>query len=384
MSKSATSWPTWVPSSWLLIAIGTTGLWSRLNFGDRSVLVFTALLVVAIPLSIVAKLVALIPASYAMWSGVALGFIVFLLVALAFNATMVRTRSQRFMCYVPESDQRRAYRILAEFVVSALICAAAIFLVAWFLRGGFQTSVFVTAVSVVLLGQLIVHLGQFLQFGTPTARAGERGAMRTPRRSRFASWFVQIGEAGRLPNTSSRFLLKAITNPLIWLFVVLILMSVSGTALLERSVLLALSTLSSILMIFQLALIEPRVGNGAAIGASSKTLPIGRAVQDLVALAIPHSLILCCAFVLIALDAKPGHVAIACGQFGATIWILWLALVSGALPTAKPAKFWAIGLALIATQVFPAVIPVILLGVTIALTYDLRRLSKEGPASWPH
>jgi hypothetical protein len=126
-------------------------------------------------------------------------------------------------------------------------------------------------------------------------------------------------------------------------------------------------------------------GQWPAIGAHSQNLPIRRAVKDLIALSLPHTFVVLVALPLIWIEKSALYLAIAGGQLIVTIWITWLFLVVGALPAHKPAKsfFWFVGGALISSQLFPALIIVWLVVITVMLTRDLRHLSLEGPALWP-
>jgi hypothetical protein len=138
-------------------------------------------------------------------------------------------------------------------------------------------------------------------------------------------------------------------------------------------------------MIVQLTLAEPRVGNGPTIGASAKNMPVHRALSDLWALVIPHLACFALAVALVIIKADGFAFAIALCQLVITLWIIWMALIIRALPPVLFAEStrWLIPGAVIASQIMPPVIVLLMIVATIISTRDLMRLSLQGPAQWP-
>jgi hypothetical protein len=384
MIEQAATKQNWLPSSWLYVGFGVKRLWSRLNAGDRLVALFALLLIVALPIGFIVRLARMVAVQNPNLGGITVGSCVFAVVSLALTGSMARVRSKAWFRFLPETLRRQRERITLEFLVSCFATICLLIIIASLLPAAARWSTCFQAVSLALKGHTVVHVVQFLLRHSPTLNTGASAVGAMSRRSKTAS-LLASSMASILPRSSSLFWRKANDNPLVWGGLMLTLLASGGTAISLGSPLLGLSSLSSLLLIFQLSLLEPRVGNGPAIGAHSQNLPIRRAVKDLIALSLPHTFVVLVALPLIWIEKSALYLAIAGGQLIVTIWITWLFLVVGALPAHKPAKsfFWFVGGALISSQLFPALIIVWLVVITVMLTRDLRHLSLEGPALWP-
>jgi hypothetical protein len=181
--------------------------------------------------------------------------------------------------------------------------------------------------------QALWHAMQLICGDLSRWRIGQSQVAGIPSRSRLSAALIG-GEGKRhLPTTSSRFLLKALANPLVWLVLILMTLVLGGAIVSTQYPLLwILSGLSTLLLIVQFSLMEPRVGNGVVLGAHSVNMPIHRGVSDLFALSLPHLGLLAIAFVALILAQNWMGLAVAMVQAIATVWALWLGLVIKALP----------------------------------------------------
>jgi hypothetical protein len=373
-----------LPASWLYALFAIKRLWARLNIGDRAVLSLTVLFVAALPVMFGVQLggaVALIPSHF---GGMATGFFTWVVVSFLVTATMTSVRGHRYFAFLPETSHRKGWRIALEFAASCLLSLVFLSAMIAFLPKLHSALPFAAALGTVLIGHGMVHAIQLSLRTLPLHSNSAQTLSGMTQRNRAAP-FLASRTMTKLPNSSSRFMLKANSNPLLWAFLVLAALSSGGAAIVWKSPLLGLSTLSTLLLVLQCALMEPLVGNGPAIGAHSGTLPIKRARQDLWALAFPHLVCLIVALALIVFGRELAFAAIAAWQFLLTLWLLWLFLVMGALPSEDVWRTspWAFALATIGYNIFPPIIPVLLAIGTIMLTRDLMRLSLKGPASWP-
>jgi hypothetical protein len=376
--------PIWLPSPWLYVRLGIKQFWSNLNVGDRLTALFALVLVAALPVSFIVRLGQMVASQSPQWAGLTIGASVFLLVCIGLTGSMVKVRSHPWFRYLPETKRRKIGRIIAEFLASCLVSLGILAIIIWFLPTSRRALLLGQALSIAVAGHMVVHLIQFCLRALPVITVNAAALTGMTDRNKIAPFLANTALA-QLQGSSSLFMQKANSNPLIWVFVLLTIAALGGTAISLASPLLGLSSLSTLLLVFQLALMEPRVGNGRAIGAHSKKLPIKRARHDLLALSIPHLICLAAALPLVIYDTSAINAAIAGAQLLLTLWIIWIFLVVGALPAHKPAKsfFWFVGGALISSQLFPPLIVVWLIVITAMLTRDLMRLSLEGPASWP-
>lgn len=373
-----------LPASWLYVEFTLTRLFARLNTGDRVVLGVTASFVAAIPVLFGVQLGRVVTQLPSHFSGLAIGLFACFVVSFLVTATMISVRGHRYFAFLPEARAQKITRIALEFVASCLISFVVIAVVIAFLPKLHTAMAVASALVCALFGHGIVHGIQLCLPTAPLQTTSIQTLSGMTRRNGVASILARPN-IKRLPSSSSRFMRKANDNPLLWVFVILTMLASGGAAMAWKSLLLGLSTLSTLIFMLQCALVEPRVGNGPAIGAHSATLPIKRARQDLIALAFPHFGCLIIAPALIVMGQNATHAAIAMSQFLITLWILWLWLVMGALPTEDAWRTYPLGtvLAIISYQIFPPVLPVLFFIGTLILTRDLVRLSLKGPASWP-
>lgn len=374
----------WLPASWLHVGLGMGRVWANLGSGDRLFIVilafFSTALLVRLAVSIGAYLAQAAPAALA----ISLGGFAFAIVALALSFPLASVRRGQLFQFIGETSARKRQRIGFEFVGTGLISAILVLAMWPFLSKAVAIPAFIHAMLWSTLGHGLVHVIQFLRTDLSPSRMNPTGLTGLAQRSCFAP-LIGGSVLSKLHPTSSRFLLKANTNPLIWLLVVLTILASGGAAISLKSPLLLLSTISTVLMIVQLTQSEPRVGNGRTIGACAKRMPIQRAISDLIALSLPHFACALLAVPLIILEAKGLAIGILLTQLVATIWILWMTLVVQALPPMvflKSAR-WLVGFAIIASQIMPPLIIVLLVIATFLSTRDLIRLAPKGPAQWP-
>jgi hypothetical protein len=378
--------PDWVPASWVYVGFGTAGLWRRLNTGDRIFLICIILFGLALPLGLGGRFVGHLASTFPDLMPLCAGAYGFALVALLLNMPMIGVRSHRFHRFMPETTARRRRRIGLEFGMSAiasLVIVAA--MLSPFLTQQSMRPIFTAAVVAIGL-QALWHAMQLICGDLSLWRTGQSQVADVPSRSRLSA--ALIGGVGKrhLPETSSRFLLKSISNPLVWIVLILMTLVLGGAIVsTQYPFLWTLSGLSTLLMIVQFSLMEPRLGNGVVLGAHSVNMPIHRGISDLFALSLPHLFLLVIAFVALILAQNWVGLAVALAQAIATVWALWLGLVIKALPPRETTKhaLWAIAGGMIAGQVFPPLIIVLALAITVALTRELMALTQKGPALWP-
>jgi hypothetical protein len=373
-----------LPASWLYALFAIRRLWGRLNTGDRAVLSLTALFVAAIPVMFGVQLggaVARLPSHF---GGMAIGLFTCVVVSFLVTGTMTSMHGHRYFAFLPETSRRKVARIGLEFAASCLLSLMFMSAIIAFVPKLQSAVTFTTAFGTALVGHGIVHAIQFL-FRTAPLRSTSAQTLTGMTRRNLPAPFLASAGMIRLPKSSSRFLLKANSNPLLWAFLILTALSSGGAAIAWKSPLFGLSTLSTLLFVLQCALMEPRVGNGPTIGAHSGTLPIKRARQDLWALAFPHLVCLIIALALMVFEWNATHAAIAASQFLLTLWILWLFLVMGALPSEDVWRTYPVAtvLGIIAYNILPPILLILLAIGTIMITRDLMRLSLKGPATWP-
>jgi hypothetical protein len=384
MDGAAKKYQSWMPASWLYIGLGATRTWSNLNNGDRLLVVALAILGIAIPIRVAVAIGAYIGQNAPAWLGVGLGGWAFVCIALTLSLSLANVRTGQLFQFLGEASHKKHTRIGAEWAAACILSALLLMATWFFLSGKTPILVFVYSVLIAASGHSFVAVGQFLFTNISPSRTNPTGLIGLAQRSGIAS-AIGSNPLSKLPPTSSRFLLKANQNPLIWLIIILTLLATGGAAISLKSLLLGLSTLSTVLMIIQLTLAEPRVGNGRAIGACSKRMPISRAISDLVALSLPHLACFLLAMPLIIMDAKGLAFGIGLSQLVATIWIIWITLLVRALPAAVLGKSarWLVALAIIASQIMPPVIIALLIMATVVSTREVMRLSQQGPALWP-
>jgi hypothetical protein len=378
--------PDWVPASWVYVGFGTAGLWRRLNTGDRIFLICIILFGLALPLGLGGRFVGHLASPFPDWMPLCAGAYGFALVALLLNMPMIGVRSHRFNRFMPETTARRTKRISLEFGMSAI--ASLIFVAVILSPLVTQQSMrpFFMAAFVAIGLQALWHAMQLICGDLSLWRTGQSQVADIPSRSRLSA--ALIGGAGKshLQRTSSRFLLKAISNPLVWIVLILMTLVLGGAIVSTQYPLLwTLSGLSTLLMIVQFSLMEPRVGNGVVLGAHSVNMPIHRGLADLFALSLPHLCLLAIAFVALIWAHNWVGLAVALVQALATVWALLLGLVIKALPPRETTKhaLWVITGGMIAGQVFPPLIVVLALAITVALTRELMAFTQKGPALWP-
>jgi hypothetical protein len=382
MAATALRSQDWLPSSWLYASFGLKQFWARLNGADRLVAVLAALLLAALLIGFIIRLSHTVAIQSPSWTGLAVGVSVCALVTLTLTGTMHWLRAHKYFSFLPETNKRQQSRILLEWLascgISLLICS----LIVLFLPRTVQMAAIFRAIATVVVGHTLVHVIQLWMQYLPGSLTNSSAVRGIARRNMFAP-FLASAAMKWLPHSSSRFMRRVTANLLVWALVMVAILAFGGAAISFKSPLLGISTLSSVFMMVQLALIEPRVGNGPAIGAHSETLPIRRAFNDLVAMTFPHLVCMLLAIPLLVIDEKFNNVIVAISQLVITIWITWLFLVIGALPHDKPSNIWHFTIAITASLTFPPLIPVMLAIGTIMLTRDLMRMSQQGPALWP-
>jgi hypothetical protein len=378
--------PRWLPVSWAHVGFSAANLWRRLNLGDRVFLVGVILAGLAIVIGFGVRLSGFLASTFRDWLLVGTAAYVFCLVLVSVNLPMMAVRVHRFNRYMPETSSRRNARIGLEFGVCILASALAAFMLVWPLPQIQHRPVFLASALIAIGAQAIWHIAQFVSGQFPAVLAQQSQTAGTSLRSRIWADALtgQLGE--RLPATSSRFLLKAMTNPFVWTILALMTL-VTGGAIIsaQNPLLLTLSLLSTLLLIAQFALMEPRVGNSVVLGVHSVRAPISRGVSDLCALMVPHLCLMAVGAALLILAQNWPGLYVAIAQVAVTVWALWLGLVIKALPPRATTKhaLWAIIGGMIAGQVFPPLIVVFALAITIALTRDLIELTHKEPALWP-
>jgi hypothetical protein len=378
--------PSWVPMSWLYVGFGVVGFWRRLNLGDRVFLIGVVIVGFAIAIGLGAKLSSVLATSYPDWMPIGIAVFAAGLVILALNVPMVAVRSHRFNHFAPETTSRRTVRIGLEFGLSATASVAVAFILVWSTPAPQGGSVFSATMSFALGVQLVWHITQLIAGLLPNARTGRGNSAAADYRSRLSALALTNGVVEILPATSSRFLLKAITNPFVWIVIILTTLVAGGAIVAAPTPFLwTVSGLSTLLLIAQFALMEPRVGNGVVLGAHSVDPPIKRGFNDLSALMLPHFMMLSVAGCVSALTQSWMGLYVAIGQGLVTAWGLWLSLVVKALPPRETTKhaLWAVIGGMIAGQVFPPLIVILAIAITVAITRDLRALTQKGPALWP-
>jgi hypothetical protein len=257
MVRAAQAYKNWLPASWLYIGLGMIRAWFGLSNGDRFIVVLLALLAFAIPIRLISATAAFLAKSAPAWVGISIGALSFLCIGLTLTLGLANVRRGRLFQFLGETTARKRQRIGVEL---AFACgASAILLVAAcpFLEDQATVQAFTQAVCVAALSHSVVASLQFLSINTSPSCLNPTGLTGLNQRGRFP--FIVGGSVfAKLPPTSSRFLLKANTNPLVWLIIILTLLSTGGAAISLKSPLLALSTISTVLMIIQLTLLEPR------------------------------------------------------------------------------------------------------------------------------
>jgi hypothetical protein len=378
--------PRQLPLSWLYVGFGGLNLWRRLNLGDRVFLVGVICFAMAVAIGFGLRLTGFLQSALPAWMQLGIGAYVSGLVIIGFNLPMMAARSHRFERYLPESTARRTWRVGLEFGFSVLACVAMIAIQMLSVAPVNRPSLFVASVAIAIGLQGCWYVAQLVAGVLPQLLWGQNQATGTHVRSRMSA-IVIVGQAIKsLPATSSRFLLKANNNPIVWLSLILTALASGGAIFSTQNPLLwTLSGVSTLLLIAQLALMEPRVGNGAVLGAHSLRTPIKRGVSDLCALALPHLCLMVLAVCALVFAQNWVGILIALTQGIVTVWALWLGLLIKALPPQATTKhaLWLVVGGMIAGQFFPPLIVVLVLAITIALTRDLNRQTMIGPALWP-
>jgi hypothetical protein len=375
---------TWLPTSWLYIGVGIKRAWLELKDGDRLFVGLLVCLGLVLPVRLLVVSGQFLAQTHSHWIGIGLGGVVFACVALFVILPLASVRRGKLFQFLGESKARRYRRIGAEFVAASFI-SAVLLIAAWpFLSTRVSINVLLQAFCCVTFAHGLVYWVQILRADRSPSHGNPTGLTGLAQRSYFAP-FICGSALAKLPQTSSRFLLKANTNPLIWFVIGLTLLSSGGAALSLKSPLLALSTLSTLLLILQLSVTEPRVGNGRTLGASAKRMPIQRAISDLLALSWPHFACLVLATPVTIITADSLAFGIGLTQLIATLWIIWMTLLIRALPPLifSGSARWLVALAIISSQILPPFIIVLIIVATFLSTRDLMRLSQQGPAQWP-
>jgi hypothetical protein len=384
MRKASVSDTIWMPASWLYVGLGAQRSWLSLNNGDKLVVLFVALLGLAIPVRLGIQTGNYVTQHAPAWTGASLGAFTFVCVALTLTLGLANVRRGRLFQFLGETQKRKRTRILAEFGVACALSFLLFLVSSVFLAQQVSLQNLLEALGVATLGHSLIYTIQFLGADVSPSRSNPTGLTGMVQRSSFAP-LISGSFLIKFRPTSSLFLLKANSNPLIWAVLLLTLLAFGGAAISLKSLLLGLSTISTVLLIVQLTLAEPRIGNGPTIGASAKNMPLHRALSDLWALAIPHLTSSVLAVALVIIDADGFAFTIALCQLVITLWIIWMVLIIRALPPILFAKStrWLIAGAIIASQTFPVVIVLLMIVATIISTRDLMRLSLQGPAQWP-
>lgn len=384
MADGGTSLAKRVPASWLYVGYGARQTWARLNGGDRlmvgSVTLFALVIIVQL-VSAAGKIFAKVAPQ---WTALGLGVSAFACVALSLTLSLSNVRQGRLFQFLGETSTHRTRRIGAEFAVVCFLSALLLVIAGFFVKSQAPFVMVPQAIGVAVFAHGLVHVTQYLSVQGSPARRLATNHTGLSQRSKIASVTSGFNQAWFKP-TSSRFLLKALTNPFIWALLILTMLASGGAAVSLKSPLLGVSTFSTLLLIIQLTLAEPRVGNGRTIGASSKNMPIQRAVSDFMALSIPHLACFVIALALTVLERNGLALGIASSQLALTLWIIWIGLLVRALPSlvfTKSTRFLVAG-AIVASQVAPPLIVLLLIIGTLMSTRDLMRLSRLGPAQWP-
>jgi hypothetical protein len=378
--------PQWMPMSWAYVCLGAANFWRRLNMGDR---LFVGLLV-GIGLWIIVlmghRLGQFLASILPNWTALGLAVYASGLVVLALNMPMMSVRYHRLYRFFPETEARRRTRICLEFGFTSLCCGILIASVVVMMPPTQSAGIFYAACSIAIAFQGLWHGVQFL-FGQSTHATAQRFQnSSSQRRNRFSGAVLTQPLGKALPRTSSRIGLKTVSNPIIWLVILLIAMVLGGAIVTaDQPLIWALATVSSIVLIYQLALIEPRVGNGAVLGAHSFSSPYQRGLEDLSALSLPHIFLLALGSFMLLVGQDWIGLGLLVSQCIVTIWGLWIGLVVKALPanSARKHTLWAVIGATITAQLFPPLVAVVAIGITISLTRDLVNLNTKGPALWP-
>jgi hypothetical protein len=378
--------PNWVPASWVYVGFGAAGLWRRLNTGDRIVLIGIIVLGLALPLGLGLRLVNHLASTFPDWMPLCAGAYGFALVALFFNMPMIGVRGHRFNRFMPATTARRIIRIGLEFGAGTFASLIIVTVILAPIAPQQNLPPFFMAAVVAISLQALWHVVQLICGDLSQWGIRQRQVAGLSNRGPISAALMTGYGNGRLRGTSSRFLLKAISNPLVWIVLILTALVLGGAIVsTQKPLLWSLSGLSTLLVIVQFALMEPRVGNGVVLGAHSANMPNHRGLADLFALSLPHLCLLAIAFVALILAHNWVGLAVALVQALATVWALWLGLVIKALPPRKTTKhaLWVIAGGMIAGQVFPPLIIVLALAITVALTRELMALTQKGPALWP-
>jgi hypothetical protein len=378
--------PRWLPFSWLFVGFSLSNLWRRLNLGDRLFLIGIVFGGLAISLGFGLKLTHYLASSFPHWLPLGTAAFACVLVVLSFNLPMITVRSHRFNSFVPESSARLLWRISLEAGVASIACVIVIAILIGQLPALQRQSAMIEALTLAIGAQAFWHLIQYY-FGATKFFGAKPAVFRATSSRRTSGAAILTHNAARyIPATSSRFLLKAITNAFIWIVLALSVLTAGGALASSPDPLLwTLLLLSSGLLLVQIALMEPRIGNGVVLGMHSIRTPIKRGLSDLIALSIPHFGLLSLAAGTLAVHGNWIGLAGVLGLYIVIIWGLWLWLVTGALPPRTTAKY---GLSatvggIIIAQFFPPLVIIIAIAITVALTRDLISLNTKEPALWP-
>jgi hypothetical protein len=373
----------WLPTAWVYLLFTWQRLWGRLNGGDRFVLVAVLIGGATATIYTGAKLTQATRQLFPLAQDFVPGLFTFVVVTLAMVPALIAARASHFFAYIPETAARRQTRIICEFALSLSLGTVLLGAIIVSVPALAQTRSMAVSLVMLMSGFVISHLiqhfvpqkGALSNTGTISAKS---------KRHAFAPVLTQP-VFGLFARTSSRFLLRMNANPLVWLIFALVLVSGFGAALTMPSVLVAISTLSQALLVIQMTLMEPRVGNGVTIGAHSRFLPINRAFADWVALVGPHLILFVAAGILIWHHQSWLEFYVAITQLVLTLWLIWMALIMKAQDAPKVTRALLIFgvVAMVAGNAMPPLILPILIICTILITRDLMQLSKEGPATWP-
>jgi hypothetical protein len=373
----------WLPTAWVYLFCSWRRLWGRLNGGDRFVLVAVLIGGAAATIYIGAKVTQAAMRLSHMALDFVPGLFALVVVTLAMLPTLVTARASHFFAYIPETTARRRTRFLCEFALSS--CLGTILLSAIIISVPALAHMRSILLNLVILisGFVISHLIQSLML--QKGALNHTGSIGSKSKRHALDKVLTLPILAPLAHTSSRFLLKMNTNPLIWLLFAFVLVSGFGAALTMPSILVAISTLSQAVLVIQMTLMEPRVGNGVTIGAHSRFLPINRAFADWMALVGPHMSLFVIAGIFIWSHQSWLEFYVAITQLVLTLWLIWMALIMKAQDAPKMTRALLIFgvVAMVAGNAMPPLILPILIICTILITRDLMRLSKEGPATWP-
>lgn len=378
--------PTWLPVSWLYVSLGIVNLWRRLNFGDRCFLVgFLSIMVVTF-FGFAEKLCRYAEENFPGLLPIAIAAAAFIPIVLLFNLTLISVRANRFDKFLAETRARRRWRIGLEAVVATFCSLSVVLMLILKLQLPTPEATLIQSSFLAIGAHGIWNLVHWTLGGSqPSASIPIQYDGRKPR-SKLISEVLARNPARCLPATSSRFLLKSVTNPWIWIGLAFMALSVGGVVVsAPNPALWTLLVFSIALLTVQFAVMEPRVGNGLVLGVHSVRTPIRRALSDFAALMVPHLAILGLATILFGFQKDWLGLGISFVQGVLSFWVLWLALMMKALPRRVVSRYilWSLGGGIIAGQLSLGLVIFVFIAATIVMTRDMILMTWKEPVLWP-